>query len=293
MRTTRTSTLRFAAAIFGSGLALMNARVEAQQVPEVRPTREVFGERRQPNPRTPFSVLEPEWEASTDSPRTIPVQQADAPARMEDFAAAEQLVPVQSLLLPELESPIVDAAAASLVSPLAPPVLTSPAAPSDSELDLQEPAELPAFAPRPVAEKTADSAPTAATEDLEGMLRGMVWITATIGLAAVVSLWLLKLWLTRSGRVALPSRSLKLVDTLRIGPRCGVYLVQAETHRVLVGVEHGKTMCLMPLPASFVESLDDADGQTPEEPPAATDFERTADLFSARRHDERAKGATS
>ena len=93
----------------------------------------------------------------------------------------------------------------------------------------------------------------------------------------------------------LPSKSLKLVDTLRIGPRCGVYLVQAETHRVLVGVEHGKTMCLMPLPEQFSESLDAAEGDAPvEEPQPAGGFERVADVFTARRkRDERSKGATS
>jgi flagellar biogenesis protein FliO len=92
----------------------------------------------------------------------------------------------------------------------------------------------------------------------------------------------------------LPAKSLKLVDTLRIGPRCGVYLVQAEAHRVLVGVEHGKTMCLMPLPEQFSESLDAAetDAAGHEQQPAAG-FERVADVFSARRTDERAKGATS
>ncbi|HVJ68197.1 MAG TPA: flagellar biosynthetic protein FliO, partial [Caulifigura sp.] len=179
-----------------------------------------------------------------------------------------------------------DTTAAKLVSPVrevtALPVLK---APEDSG-----PTDLPAFTPRPA---TAKPETKATADDLEGMLHNMVWVTGTIGLGAVVSLWALRLWLTRGGRVALPAKSLKLVDTLRIGPRCGVYLVEAESQRVLVGVEHGKTMCLMPLPPSFSESLAAADDAV-DEPHTVSGFERVADVFTDRRHrDDRAKGATS
>src|SRR5262249_19012736 len=115
----------------------------------------------------------------------------------------------------------------------------------------------------------------------------------TIGLGAVLSLWMFRLWLTRGGRGMLPAKSLKLVETLRIGPRCGVYLVEAESHRVLVGVEHGKTMCLMPLPANFSESLEPAVDAIEHSSPAGS-FDRVADVFSIRRDSEdRAKGASS
>jgi len=246
---------------------------------------------------SPFTHVPPGWEAlevrpsGNDAWQTAPVSRRT----LRNADPENHLVPVQAVDLPAIPSPVVDTAAASLVSPMRAaqslPVLSPP-----EIADEQLPAT---FVPRPVIEEEATPAPveetvnSASAEDLEGMLHGMVWITATIGLGAVVSLWMLKLWLTRSGRVALPSKSLKLVDTLRIGPRCGVYLVQAETHRILVGVEHGKTMCLMPLPADFSESLEAADTAHADEPTPTGGFERVADLFTARRHDERSKGATS
>ncbi|QDT56224.1 Flagellar biosynthesis protein, FliO [Caulifigura coniformis] len=276
-------------------------------LPQVAPS-DIFQSPSRPTPQpeaavepagqaNPFTALPPGWEPLEDRrPANKPWQSSPETRRsLRDVVPEERLVPVQAVELPAIPAPVVDTAAASLVSPMraaqAHPVL-SPPEPTDEELPVT-------FVPRPVSEEEPSTAPAEATatsasaEDLEGMLHGMVWITATIGLGAVVSLWMLKLWLTRGGRGVLPSKSLKLVDTLRIGPRCGVYLVQAEAHRVLVGVEHGKTMCLMPLPADFSESLEAADSAQGEETAPAGGFERVADLFSALRHEERSKGAAS
>jgi flagellar biogenesis protein FliO len=303
MTSLRTSPLRLAAAIVGF-FAVAGSSVVAQDIPEVRPSVEIFGQSQfraatpiedAPSPpvppaKFPFSVLEPDWQsAEAAAPRELrserPIRVQPALIPTPTVEPAGQLLPVQSLQFPELKLPAVDAAAARLVSPVHEvptlPVLTAP-----EEADLVDP---PAYAPKPVSKTDASA------EDLEGMLHSMLWITGTIGLGAVVSLWMIKLYLTRGGRAMLASKSLKLVDTLRIGPRCGVYLVQAETQRVLVGVEHGKTMCLMPLPEQFSESLDEAEGNAPvEESHPIGGFERVADVFTARRsHDERAKGATS
>jgi flagellar biogenesis protein FliO len=313
----RTSPPRLAAAIVGLATVVAGSFANSQEIPEVRPSREVFGSRafaatippieettgevlrsvvsESPQSKFPFSVPEPDWQSAEqpERPRRLENQSPLAtelpvvPSR--PFVPARDLVPVQSLQLPEIDLSPVDSAAARLLPPVqdvAPlPVL---AAPEDAE-----PAVPPAFAPKPVTASASES--TASADDLEGMLHGMLWVTATIGLGAVISLWMLKLWLARGGRSMLPTKTLKLVDTLRIGPRCGVYLVQAESHRVLVGVEHGKTMCLMPLPEQFRDSLEAADSDVPsDEPQPAASFERVADLFSARRQsDERVKGATS
>lgn len=324
MRTTRTSPTFLAAALVGAGLASTSALLPAQDLPAVRPSSEIFGNARPsvssdeqdasgrgsrpaafsdevagsdelrpvlPPSRSPFSVLEPDWEADPkSSPTSVKIQPDPGHVPTTAIDSSPELLPVQSLQFPELEPPLVDSAAALLVSPIqhasSLPILTAP--------EEADPVELQTFVPKPVADAKAEpAAPTASAQDLEGMLHSMVWVTGTIGLGAVVSLWMLKLWLTRGGRVSLPSKSLKLVDTLRIGPRCGIYLVEAETHRVLVGVEHGKTMCLMPLPASFTESLDAAGGDEPEESKPAPGFERVADVFSALRSVDRAKGASS
>lgn len=308
MTTHRTSPPRLAAAIVGLLAVTGSSVVVAQDFPEVRPSGEIFGrsqvltavpiEEVPSSPavstaKFPFSVLEPDWQsaeaAAAEPPRELrrerpmPLQPALIPTPVE---GASELVPVQSLQLPELHLPAVNSAAAKLVSPVQEvkslPVLSAPV---EAEV-----VDEPVYTPKPVSNTETE----ASAADLEGMLHGMLWITGTIGLGAVVSLWGLKLWLTRGGRVVMPAKSLKLVDTLRIGPRCGVYLVQAEAHRVLVGVEHGKSMCLMTLPENFSESLQSAESDAASEATPAGGFERVADVFSARRHsDERAKGATS
>lgn len=214
------------------------------------------------------------------------------PSAMTEVEPVTNLIPVQALELPELPIPVVDAASAQLVSPrIAPPAAPVMLSPPDLAVANDEIA--PAYAAKPLTPVAAEGS-SASSEDLEGMLHGMVWVTGTIGLGAVLSLWMLRMWLMRGGRSTSPSRSLKLIETLRIGPKCGVYLVQAESHRVLVGIEHGKSMCLMPLPASFTESLDAAGEDESAAPQPAGGFERVADVFAAlRQQDERSKGASS
>ena len=299
MTTHRTSPPRFAAAIVGSALAACGSTLVAQDIPVVRPTSEIFGVSAVDAARFPFSVPEPDWQ-SAGLPVPLQGNAPEPPLTAVPVTPATpepELVPVQSLQLSDLGPPVVDAAAAKLVSP----VREVSALPVLKALEESDPVDrpLPAFAPNRVEKKAVETkavekpaTEAASADDLEGMLHNMVWVTGTIGLGAVVSLWMLRLYLTRGGRAILPAKSLKLVDTLRIGPRCGVYLVEAEKHRVLVGVEHGKTMCLMPLPESFTESLEDATDK-PEEPRAAAGFERVADVFSALRNDEKSKGAKS
>jgi len=308
MNTHRTSPPRLAAAIVGFMAAAGSSVARAQDLPEVRPTEEVFGRSQAPQPAAveppiaatpapgfPFSVLEPDWQSAEGAISALPrplrepreIRTEPVPMPAPSVEPEPRMLPAEALQLPEPHLPRVDAAAAKLMTPLdeavPPPILP----PTDAEL-LEE----SVHTPKPVA--AADTETAVSADNLEGMLQGMLWITGTIGLGAVVSLWMLKLWLTRGGRATLPAKSLKLVDTLRIGPRCGVYLVQAEAHRVLVGIEHGKTMCLMPLPERFSESLDSADVEVAEEPSAPGGFERIADVFSLRRqHDERGKGASS
>jgi flagellar biogenesis protein FliO len=123
------------------------------------------------------------------------------------------------------------------------------------------------------------------TDDVHGVLNTVAWVTGSMGVAAIVSLWLLRVWLTRGNSTQSP-RSLNVLDSLRINPRCGLYLVQADNHRILVGVDQGKAMSLLALPGSFADSLQDADAPDMDEPAvgpvrgAANSFDRVADVFS-------------
>ena len=106
-------------------------------------------------------------------------------------------------------------------------------------------------------------------QQLDGILSKLAWFTGAVGLAAIVSLWLLRLWFQRRETRADDARSLALVDSIRIGPRCGLYLVQADRHRVLVGIDQGRAMSLLALPPIFSDSLEDADVESKEKPATA------------------------
>jgi flagellar biogenesis protein FliO len=101
------------------------------------------------------------------------------------------------------------------------------------------------------------------TTELNGLLNKMVWGAGTLGIFAMGALWLGKMWL--AGRKAQPSelRSLRIIETLRVGPRSSLYLVEADAHRILVGFDAAKGMTLLSLPAPFTEDLDEA--ETPNE----------------------------
>jgi flagellar biogenesis protein FliO len=127
--------------------------------------------------------------------------------------------------------------------------------------------------------------PGAAESDLQRVLGRMAWLTIGLGVVGVAGLWALKVWVARRGGTAGGADSLQLINTLRLGPRCGVHLIQAETHRVLVGFDQGKTMTLQILPAAFSDSLKEAivDEEVETETAAAPvrdPFDRVADVFS-------------
>lgn len=123
----------------------------------------------------------------------------------------------------------------------------------------------------PALKPEVDEASSA--HQLDGLLSKLAWFTGTVGLVAVVSLWLLRTWLQRRDGRAQAMKSLTLVDSLRVGPRCGLYLVQADQQRVLVGVDSSRGMSLLALPANFADTLSeaDADGAAVDEEPEAAE----------------------
>jgi flagellar biogenesis protein FliO len=136
-------------------------------------------------------------------------------------------------------------------------------------------------------EKNPDTfEPGAAESDLQRVLGRMAWLTIGLGVVGVAGLWALKIWVVRRGGVSRGADSLQLINTLRLGPRSGVHLLQVESHRVLVGFDQGKTMTLQVLPAAFSDSLKEAIVEEEAETetvsaPARDPFDRVADVFSA------------
>jgi flagellar biogenesis protein FliO len=137
--------------------------------------------------------------------------------------------------------------------------------------DEQTHADLVAAEPAALAvpEDSAKVATPLAGEQLDGMLGKLAWFTGAVGLTGVVSLWLLRLWFQRREAGSVNVRALTLVDSLRVGPRCGLYLVQADHHRVLVGIDQGRGMSLLALPSTFSESLSEAADEAEDDREAA------------------------
>jgi flagellar biogenesis protein FliO len=119
--------------------------------------------------------------------------------------------------------------------------------------------------------------------EVQNLLRRVVWVIGSLAVAAFLSLIVFRAWISRPRRQTGGDRSLQVLDSLSIGPRCGIFLVQADAHRVLIGIDHGKAMQMLALPASFAESLDEAESPATAETgsaPAARAV-RQPDLLSA------------
>jgi flagellar biogenesis protein FliO len=127
---------------------------------------------------------------------------------------------------------------------------------------------LPAEASRSSAKATIDGTVgiEAESEELQSVLRRIAVATGGLGLAAVIGLWFFRSWLTHRRTATKPVQSLEVLDSLRIGPRCGLYLVQADRHRVLVGIDQGRTMQMLTLPSSFADTLQEAGATGDAEP---------------------------
>jgi flagellar biogenesis protein FliO len=133
----------------------------------------------------------------------------------------------------------------------------------------------------PTRAKDAKGVSTQLTEDavgtesgsieLQGVLRRVAMATGGLGLAAVIGLWFFRSWLTQRRQTKKTVQGLEILESLRIGPRLGLYLIQADRHRVLVGIDQGRTMQMLTLPSSFADSLHEATaaGDAESDEPAA------------------------
>jgi flagellar biogenesis protein FliO len=91
--------------------------------------------------------------------------------------------------------------------------------------------------------------------DTAAMLRRLVLGTATVLGLCVCTLWIGRRWLRGAPRGATSGSRLRLVETVVLGNRCSVHLLQTGDHQVLVGIDGTGLKSLVPLPASFENTL--------------------------------------
>jgi flagellar biogenesis protein FliO len=78
-----------------------------------------------------------------------------------------------------------------------------------------------------------------------------------------LTLWVGKRWVRPLTAPVSEGKYLRVLETLPLGGRCSVYLLQVGETRILAGVDHTGLKTLLPLPQSFdgaLAELDDAKG---------------------------------
>jgi flagellar biogenesis protein FliO len=96
--------------------------------------------------------------------------------------------------------------------------------------------------------------------DTKSMLTRLVLGTATVLALCVGTLWLGRYWLTGGASLAASGKQLALVETLALGNRCSVHLLQFGSQTVLVGADGSGLKVIVPLPPSFEQKLSSIQG---------------------------------
>lgn len=91
--------------------------------------------------------------------------------------------------------------------------------------------------------------------DMAAMLKRLVAGTSVV-LALCVGLLLAgKRWLSGAPTRAGSNTMLRRVETLALGNRCSIHLLQTGEHQILVGIDPGGIKSLIPLPPAFEGAL--------------------------------------
>ncbi len=91
--------------------------------------------------------------------------------------------------------------------------------------------------------------------NFQGMvLRLGVGTVVVLGLC-VSTLWGLRRWMSPSAGQGDGVREMRLIETLNLGSRCALHLVQLGKREVLVGVDSGGIKSVLPLSESFADVL--------------------------------------
>ena len=71
----------------------------------------------------------------------------------------------------------------------------------------------------------------------------------------VVTLWVIRRWVNPQPQAGVGPRALELKETLSLGNRCSLHLVQLGKREVLVGVDAAGIKVIVPLPHAFDDVL--------------------------------------
>jgi flagellar biogenesis protein FliO len=132
------------------------------------------------------------------------------------------------------------------------------------------PSEVPASPPREETRSPGDLRYTPPAWPEAPSQQGMFWrlglgTMLVLGLC-VGSLWYGKRWLNSLAARTTSAGELKLVETLHLGNRCCLHLVQLPARQILVGADASGIKTVVPLPDSFESVLAET---APEQPTAA------------------------
>lgn len=94
----------------------------------------------------------------------------------------------------------------------------------------------------------------------------------------IVSLWLVRQWVSRQDGGSGPAAHLRTIESLSLPQRCRIHLVDVDGRQVLVAVDASGIKSVTPLPDRFASLLESADG--PSQPAVS----RLAELETLR-HD--------
>ncbi|MGH7168677.1 MAG: flagellar biosynthetic protein FliO [Gemmataceae bacterium] len=85
--------------------------------------------------------------------------------------------------------------------------------------------------------------------------------TIFVLILCVVTLWMGKRWIRPLTGPQSENKQLRIVESLALGGRCSVYLLQAGEVKVLAGIDGAGIKALLPLPAEFAGALAEMTGE--------------------------------
>jgi flagellar biogenesis protein FliO len=97
--------------------------------------------------------------------------------------------------------------------------------------------------------------------DLRALVTRFVFGTAAVLVACVACLWLARRWLSNNTPAGKGDGRMKLVATVSLSNRSSLQLVDIEGQKVLVGSDASGIKTVTPLAESFLDNLQQADGE--------------------------------
>jgi flagellar biogenesis protein FliO len=121
---------------------------------------------------------------------------------------------------------------------------------------------MPTATPTPEAKEPLDYSPPSMPDlpSPRAMFLRLGLGTIFVLILCAITLWAGKRWIRPLAGSQNENKQLRLVETLALGGRCSVYLLQAGETKVLAGVDHAGLKSLLTLPQSFDGALAELDG---------------------------------